>query len=76
MTYKNLDRRLVNALLGDGRASLRNLAEQLEVSVTTVSNHLSELEESEVDVGFRLQGPTGDGDTTGVLALADRVTGE
>ena len=44
MTYEDLDRQLVNALLGDGRASLRSLAEQLDVSVTTVSNHLSELE--------------------------------
>jgi len=52
MTYENLDRRLVNALLGDGRASLRNLAEQLEVSVTTVSNHLSELEEAGTIEGY------------------------
>ena len=48
-------------------------AEQLETRTTKGG---SALEESEVDVGFRLQGPTGDGDTTGVLALADRVTGE
>ncbi len=52
MTYEDLDRRLVNALLGDGRASLRNLAEQLEVSVTTVSNHLSELEEAGTIEGY------------------------
>lgn len=52
MTYENLDRRLVNALLGDGRASLRNLAEQLGVSVTTVSNHLSELEEAGTIEGY------------------------
>lgn len=52
MTYKDLDRRLVNTLLGDGRASLRNLAEQLEVSVTTVSNHLSELEEAGTIEGY------------------------
>jgi len=43
MTYENLDAKLVNALLGDGRASLRSLAEDLDVSVTTVSNHLSDL---------------------------------
>ena len=52
MTYENLDAELVNALLGDGRASLRSLAEQLDVSVTTISNHLQDLEESGVVRGY------------------------
>ena len=52
MTYENLDARLINALLGDGRASLRSLAEELDVSVTTVSNHLSDLEEQGVIRGY------------------------
>jgi len=52
MTYENLDRKLVNELLGDGRASLRSLAEELDVSVTTVSNHLSELEEDGIIDGY------------------------
>ena len=52
MTYENLDRKLVNALLGDGRASLRSLAEDLDVSVTTVSNHLSTLEEEGIIDGY------------------------
>ncbi|WP_114579029.1 HTH-type transcriptional regulator Lrp [Saliphagus sp. LR7] len=52
MTYENLDAELVNALLDDGRASLRSLAEDLDVSVTTVSNHLSDLEEEGVIEGF------------------------
>src|SRR6056297_868650 len=52
MTYENLDRKLVNALLGDGRASLRSLAEDLDVSVTTVSNHLSDLEEDGIIQGY------------------------
>ncbi|QSW99902.1 HTH-type transcriptional regulator Lrp [Haloterrigena alkaliphila] len=52
MTYENLDAKLVNALLGDGRASLRSLAEELDVSVTTVSNHLSDLEEQGVIDGY------------------------
>jgi DNA-binding Lrp family transcriptional regulator len=52
MTYENLDRKLVNALLGDGRASLRSLAEDLDVSVTTVSNHLSALEEDGIIHGY------------------------
>ncbi|THE66745.1 Lrp/AsnC family transcriptional regulator [Salinadaptatus halalkaliphilus] len=48
MTYEYLDEDLVNELLGDGRASLRSLAEELDVSVTTISNHLSDLEEEGV----------------------------
>ncbi len=52
MTYENLDRKLVNALLGDGRSSLRSLAEDLDVSVTTVSNHLSDLEEQGIIRGY------------------------
>ncbi|WP_153554784.1 HTH-type transcriptional regulator Lrp [Halomicrobium sp. LC1Hm] len=52
MTYENLDRKLVNELLGDGRASLRSLAEDLDVSVTTVSNHLSELEDQGIIQGY------------------------
>jgi len=52
MTYENLDRKLVNSLLGDGRASLRSLAEELDVSVTTVSNHLSDLEDEGIIRGY------------------------
>jgi DNA-binding Lrp family transcriptional regulator len=52
MTYENLDAELVNALLNDGRASLRSLGEELDVSVTTVSNHLSDLEEDGVIDGY------------------------
>ena len=52
MAYENLDRKLVNALLDDGRASLRSLGEDLDVSVTTVSNHISTLEEDGVIDGY------------------------
>jgi DNA-binding Lrp family transcriptional regulator len=52
MTYENLDAELINALLGNGRASLRSLAEDLDVSVTTVSNHLNDLEEQGVVTGY------------------------
>jgi DNA-binding Lrp family transcriptional regulator len=52
MTYENLDAKLVNALLGNGRASLRSLGEDLDVSVTTVSNHLRDLEEEGVIEGY------------------------
>jgi DNA-binding Lrp family transcriptional regulator len=53
MTYENLDAKLVNELLSDGRASLRSLSEELGVSVTTVSNHLSELEDEDVIEGYQ-----------------------
>jgi len=52
MTYENLDRKFVNALLGDGRASLRSLGEDMDVSVTTVSNHLSDLEDEGIINGY------------------------
>lgn len=52
MTYEHLDGQLINALLRDGRASLRSLAEELDVSVTTVSNHLSDLEDQGVIEGY------------------------
>ncbi|ELY57487.1 HTH-type transcriptional regulator Lrp [Natronolimnohabitans innermongolicus] len=52
MTYEHLDTDLVNELLGNGRASLRSLAEELDVSVTTVSNHLSDLEDEDVIQGY------------------------
>lgn len=45
MTIKNLDSKLVSALINNGRESLRGLGEQLDVSVTTVSNHLNTLTE-------------------------------
>ncbi len=52
MTYENLDAQLVNELLGNGRASLRSLGEDLDVSVTTVSNHLRDLEDEGVVQGY------------------------
>ena len=52
MTYENLDGQLVNVLLDNGRASFRSLAEELDVSVTTVSNHLADLEEAGIVEGF------------------------
>ena len=52
MTYDNLDNQLINALLGDGRASLRSLGDELNVSVTTVSNHINDLEAGGVIEGY------------------------
>ena len=52
MTYENLDAELLNELLGDGRSSLRSLGEELDVSVTTVSNHLEALEAEGIIDGY------------------------
>ncbi len=52
VAYEHLDTELVNELLENGRASLRSLAEELDVSVTTVSNHLSDLESEGVIQGY------------------------
>ena len=52
MAYENLDQKILNALLDDGRASLRSLGEDLDVSVTTVSNHISNLEDDGVIKGY------------------------
>ncbi|MFC7213798.1 HTH-type transcriptional regulator Lrp [Saliphagus sp. GCM10025334] len=71
MTYENLDAKLVNALLGDGRASLRSLAEDLDVSVTTISNHLSALEGEGVIHGYtpKIDYDALDYDVTAVIQL-------
>ena len=76
MTYKNLDGQLINALLNNGRESYRSLAEELNVSVTTVSNHLTDLEAAGVVEGFT---PTVDYDKLGydVTAILQlKVRGE
>lgn len=62
MTYENLDAELINVLLGDGRASLRGISEDLDVSVTTVSNHLTDLQNTGVIAGYT---PTLDYDVLG-----------
>jgi len=52
MTYDNLDSELINELIGDGRASLRSLGEELDVSVTTISNHINDLESQNIIQGY------------------------
>lgn len=52
MAYPDLDRRIVDVLLDDGRVSLRSIADELGVAVTTVSNHLGTLEDDGVVEGY------------------------
>jgi len=52
VTYDNIDSKLINELIGDGRASLRSLGEELDVSVTTVSNHINDLESKNIIQGY------------------------
>jgi DNA-binding Lrp family transcriptional regulator len=51
--HKDLDRRIVEYLQRDGRASLRELARQLRVSTTTVGHRLRELELQGVIRGYK-----------------------
>ena len=52
MTYENLDSKLINELLKDGRASFRTLSDRVGVSVATISRHLFALEDRGVIVGY------------------------
>lgn len=51
--YKDLDRKIINYLERNGRASLRQIATQLEVSTTTVSNRIKELQDKGVIKYFK-----------------------
>jgi DNA-binding Lrp family transcriptional regulator len=51
--YKNLDVKIIELLRVDARTSLREIAEKLGVSTTTVSKHLRELENARVILGYK-----------------------
>lgn len=51
--YKELDEQIIEQLKRDGRASLREIAQALGVSTTTVSKHLGQLEQRGVIRGFK-----------------------
>lgn len=53
MTYAGLDRRILEELRRDGRASLRTIAERLDVSTTTVSHRVKQMEASDIILGYR-----------------------
>jgi len=52
MKYDNLDKKIINELIGNGRASLRSLGEKLDVSVTTISNRINDLETKNIVKGY------------------------
>jgi DNA-binding Lrp family transcriptional regulator len=62
MDIDDTDRRIVNALLGNGRASARDIAAETGVAATTVSKRLATLEEDDVIEGYI---PTVDYDALG-----------
>ncbi|MFB6178574.1 MAG: HTH-type transcriptional regulator Lrp [Halorientalis sp.] len=62
MAIDDIDRRIVNALLADGRASARELATETGLAATTVATRLSDLEDSGVIESY---GPTVDYDALG-----------
>ncbi|MDY6778180.1 MAG: Lrp/AsnC family transcriptional regulator [Candidatus Nanohaloarchaea archaeon] len=53
MEPDNLDIEIIEQLTRDGRASLRKIAEELNVSPSTVSSRLHQMEEEGVIEGFR-----------------------
>jgi DNA-binding Lrp family transcriptional regulator len=53
MTYAGLDLRILEELRRDGRASLRAIAERLDVSTTTVSHRVKQMEADEVIMGYK-----------------------
>lgn len=52
MDIDDTDRRIVNALLSDGRASARDIAAETGVAATTVSKRLDELEANDIVAGY------------------------
>lgn len=55
MTYKNLSQKILSLLQEDGRQSVRELAEKLGVSATTIAKRLDQLQEDGI-----LRGVTAD----------------
>jgi DNA-binding Lrp family transcriptional regulator len=53
--YDELDARIVETLLADGRASLREIARELDIAASTVSTRLRQLEADDVISGYRPQ---------------------
>jgi len=51
--YKDLHLKIIEKLRRDGRASLREIAQELETSTTTISKHLQHLQERGVIRGFK-----------------------
>jgi len=51
--YRDLDERIIENLREDGRMSLRELSRRLDVSPTTVSQHLDALRENGIIRGFK-----------------------
>ena len=51
--YRDLDRKIIELLRKDARLSLREIALELDVSTTTISKHLKQLEENGVIRGYR-----------------------
>jgi len=67
METDDIDRRIVNALLGNGRASARDIASETGVAATTVSKRLATLEDNDVIQGYI---PTIDYDALGYEVTA------
>ena len=51
--YRDLDRKIIELLRKDARLSLREIAFELDVSTTTISKHLKQLEDSGIIRGYK-----------------------
>jgi DNA-binding Lrp family transcriptional regulator len=51
--YKDLGVKIIEALRRNARASLREIAEELDVSTTTISKHLEQLESDGIIQGYK-----------------------
>jgi len=51
--YRDLDKKIIELLNKDARLSLREIAHALDVSTTTVSKHIKQLEDEKIILGYR-----------------------
>ena len=54
MSLDEIDRKLIEALMNNSRASMRQLATELEVSLGTIGNRLKKLEQEKVIKGYNV----------------------
>ena len=54
MSLDEIDRKLIEALMNNSRASMRQLATELEVSLGTIRNRLKKLEQEKVIKGYNV----------------------
>ena len=54
MLLDNVDRKLIEALMNNGRASMRQLAVKVDVALGTIANRMKRLEQEGVIQGYKV----------------------